>query len=561
MKNILIRCTTFAGLGLLLFPFAVLATDGSDHLNDQETPRPNYLPAKPSNPFKLPPVEQSIGLPTQDQTKVKVDRVDFRGNTVFSAKELETIATPYVGRFIGVSELEELRQQLTKYYVDHGYVNSGVLLSKESANGVIVFQVIEGKLTGIRFRGMAGLDYNYVAKRLVKDTDGPLNINDLRERYQLLLTDPLFQRMNTRLMPDTNLGEAILDVDVERARPYQLSATYNNYRPPSIGTQAVSLNGSVRNLTGRGDLVEASVESPVSPMNSDLRGSLAWHMPIGYRGTEISFAIDHGLSSVVEESLQALNIQSTMDSRDIGLSQTLIESLKHKLTLGLNHVDRKNTTTLLGTSFSFIQGEPNGVSTEELWRFWQEYSYRSETQVLALRSTFTSGKNNIQYTAGLPPTGTPIKQNYTIWLGQGQYALQVMENGAQIVFKYTVQTTQDKLLPLDGISIGGYNTLRGYVENQLVRDKGQIINIEFEYPIIHNELKTTLIPFFDIGQGQNVGDVATTISSVGLATRSQWRHFNFDIAIAKKLSYPNSIVNNGSSLQAQGVHFQLSYNY
>lgn len=561
MKKIEIRCTTCAGLGLLLFSFAALAIDGGDHLNDQETPRPKYLKEKPNDPFKLPPVEQSTEPSNSDLSKVNVDRVDFRGNTVFPVTDLEAIASPYVGRIVSVSELEELRQQLTKYYVDHGYVNSGVLISKDSANGVIVFQVVDGKLTGIRLRGMERLNDNYVTKRLAKDTDGPLNINDLRERYQLLLSDPLFQRMNARLMPDTNLGEAMLDVDVERARPYQLTATFNNYRPPSIGTQAAGLNGSVRNLSGLGDLLEASLETPASQQHSDIRGSLAWHMPIGYRGTEVYFAVDHGLSSVIEQSMQALNIQSKLDSREIGLSQTLIESLKQKLTIGLNRVSRKNTTTLLGAPYSFIQGEPDGVSNEALWRFWQEYTYRSETRVLALRSTFTSGNNNVQNVAGLPATGNPIQQNFNIWLGQAQYAHQVMDNGSQVVFRYTTQNTQDKLLPLDGISIGGVNTVRGYVENQLVRDKGQIVNLEFEYPIVHNECKVSLIPFYGIGQGQNVGEAATTISSVGLATRSQWRHFNLDLAIAKKLSYPSAIIPNGGSLQEKGVHFQLSYSY
>ena len=561
MKNILIRCSTCAGLGLLLLPFAVLAANGSDHLNEQGKPLPELLPANPADPFKLPPLAPASSGPAADQATLKLERVEFKGNTVFPAKDLDSIAAPYVGRLVRVSELEELRQKLSQYYADNGYVNSGVVLSGDSANGVIVFQVIEGKLTGIRLRGMERLNDNYVAKRLARDSDGPLNINVLRERYQLLLTDPLFQRLNARLMPDTRLGEALLDVDVERARPYQLAATYNNYRPPSIGTQALGLSGSLRNLSGRGDLLEASVEAPAELQNSDLRGSLAWHLPLGYCGTGVVFSIDHGLSSVVEQSMQTLNIQSTLNSREVGISQTLFESLKERLSLGLNRVHRDNTTTLLGTPYSFIQGEPNGVSTESLWRFTEDYTRRSETQVVALRYSYTSGNNNIQDSSGLPSSVIPIQRDFRLGLLQAQYAHQVQDNGAQVVLKYTFQTTHDRLLPLDGISIGGVNTVRGYVENQLVRDKGQIFNLEYQYPLSYNEIKTSLIPFYDIGKGQNVGELATTISSLGLASRSQWRHFDFDLAIAKKLSYPEALIGSGATLQDKGVHFQLTYNY
>jgi hemolysin activation/secretion protein len=563
MKNIGIRCTICAGLSLALVPLVSLAAGSSDHLNEQGAPLPelNAKPVeKPDDTFKLPIVAPATSV-APSATMIKIERINFKGNTVIPTKDLDALAQPYVGKVISISELETLRQQLSKYYIEQGYVNSGVLLSPESSKGVIVFQVLEGKITGIRLHGMERLNDNYVIWKLAKAGDGPLYINVLRERYQLLLTDPLFKRLNARLTPDSNLGEALLDVDVERARAYQLSAFYNNYRPPSIGTEAGGLTGSVRNLSGFGDLLDATVETPALEKNADFRSSLGWHMPLGYWGTEFSLAVDHGKSSVVEQSMKSLNIQSTVNSQDVGLSQLIIESLRQKLSVGANRVSRKNTTTLMGTPYSFVQQEPNGVSNEALWRLWQEYTYRSETQVLALRSTFTFGKNNVQDASGLPSSVAIIPQNYKIWLGQAQYAHQVLENGAQVVGKYTMQSTSDRLLPLDGISIGGVNTVRGYLENQLVRDKGQVINLEFQYPLAQNEFKTSLIPFYDFGQGQNNGDVTASISSVGIAARSQWRHVNLDVAIAKKLSHPSEIVNNGGTLQDKGIHFQLSYNF
>jgi hemolysin activation/secretion protein len=539
------------------------AAQVGDHLNDQTPPRTDYLPSKPTDPFQLPPVELPArqNSPEENAVKFKLDRVLFRGNTVLPQKELDALAAPYVGRVISLSELEDLRLHLTKLYIDRGYVTSGVLLSKESGNGVIVFQVVQGKLSGIRLRGMGRLNDDYVIKRLAKDINAPLDINDLREQFQLLLSDPLFERMNARLVPDANLGEALLDVDVERARPYQFTAAFDNYRPPSIGTEEFTVSGSVRNLTGFGDVLQASIQAPPSLKESGLHESVAWRLPLGYCGTDISFAIEHGLSAVEQESLQALGIGSTLNSRDVGLSQTLIDSLKHKLTVGLDRVIRENTTTLLGSPYSFIQQEPDGVADESLWRFWQEYAYRSAAQVLALRSTFTFGHNNVEPLTGLPPTVTAIPSDYRIWLAQVQYAHRVLDNGAQIVFRYTAQVTRDKLLPLDGISIGGNNTVRGFVENQLVLDRGNIFNLEFEYPVLHDEFKLALIPFYDIGKGQNQGDVATTISAAGLEARGQWRHVSLDISAAKKLSYPDSVTSPGGSLQEKGIYFQLAYNY
>jgi len=559
-----IRRTVCAGLGLLLLPLAVRAADGSKHLNVQETARPDYLPAKPSDSFQLPPVEPPVGTfpPAGDAAKAKVDRVTFRGNTVFSSSELEAVAAPYMGRIISASELEELRQLLPRHYIDRGYVNSGVLLANDTAADVVVFEVIEGRLTGIRLRGMERLDENYVIRRLTRDSDGPLNIDVVRERYQLLLNDPLFQRMNARLMPDAKLGEAVLDVDVTRARPYQLTASVNNHRPPSIGSEQYGLSGWVRNLTGQGDMLEASIYIP-SQEKSGSNGSLAWHIPISYYGTKFSVALNQGRSSVVEEPMRILNIKSTIDSREVGLSQTLIETLTQNLTFGLNRISRENRTWLLGVPFSFSPGESSGITKEALWRFWQEYTRRSDVQVLALRSTFTNGKNNLHDIAGLPATNIP-QQKYRTWVGQAQYAHHVLENGAQVIFRGTLQRTRNRLSSLDGMSVGGVDTVRGYRENQLVRDNGETFSAEFEYPLTRNSpngLNVAIVPFYDHGRGQNTGDVAATLSSWGLASRARWQGFNLDIAIAKRLVFPAAIVGNGAALQDRGIHFNFSYTY
>lgn len=565
MKKIsCLRCTVFVGAGLLLFSTAIIAADVNSRLNEQETARPDYLPSKPGESLQLPPVEPlSAPSPSIEAApEVRLDRVVFRGNTVFPAGELEAIAAPFVGRALSASGLEHLRQLLTRHYIDHGYVNSGVLLAKDSAADVVVFEVIEGRLTGIRLQGMARLNEDYVIRRLAKDTDGPLNIDVIRERYQLLLSDPLIQRMNGRLMPGIRLGEAILDIDVERARSYQLTAFINNHRPPSIGSEQIGLSGWVRNLTGHGDLLEASIHVPAQGKPGS-NGSIAWHMPLGYYGTKFSAALSQGRSSVIEEPMNILNIKSTMDSRDIGLSQQLIETLTQNLTFGLNRVSRENRTWLLGTPFSFSPGEPSGVTKEALWRFWQEYTRRSNVQVLALRSTFTYGKNNLHDIAGLPATSIP-QQKYHIWLGQAQFARHVLENGAQIIFRGAIQQTRNRLSPLDGMSVGGANTVRGYRENQLIRDNGETFSVEFEYPLTRNNtdgLHMVIAPFYDRGRGQNSGDIATTLSSWGLASRARWQGFNLDVAIAKRLVFPEAIKGSGVTLQDQGFHFQFSYSY
>lgn len=526
--------------------------------------RPAFVPPRAEGLFELPVLPAAEAAVQDDPAATLVLReVRLSGQTAVSTDELQSLARPYLGQPVGPAALEALRQQMTRLYVERGYLNSGVLLRRVlAAEGVAEFEVVEGRLSEIRLRGMARLHDAYVTGTLQRQGDGPLNIDRLRERFQLLLGDPLFERLNARLLPGNTPGEAVLDIEVMRAKPYQLTLFANNYRPVSVGEGAIGVSGWVRNLSGFGDLLEATLQGPTDG-GGDLRGGIAWRMPLGQSGTQLSLAVDEGNSSVVEASVRALDITSRLSSREIGLSQTLFESLTQKYSLGVQAVQRENRTWLLGNPFSFNPGEPNGEVRERLWRFWQEASWRSETEVLALRSTFSWGHNNLQAIAGLPPINQP-PSDFRLWLGQAQYARQLTTAGAQFVTRVTVQRSPDRLLALDGIAVGGVNTVRGYRENQLVRDEGAVLNLELEWPLWRDDarsMRLVAVPFYDIGRGRNHGEPGTTLQSAGVALRFAWQGLSLDLTLAGRVDPPAELGPRGDKLQDQGVHMQLSYRF
>ena len=494
---------------------------------------------------------------------ITLQSITFTGNTVISSEALQATAAPYLARPTSADELEDLRQKLTRLYTERGYVNSGLVWQGDASSGVLLGRVVEGRLSAIRLQGMHRLDERYLTRRLASAGDGPFNLELLRERFQLALGDPLIERMNARLVPGEQAGEAILDVDVALARPWQFSVFANNYRAPSIGANAVGASASFRNLTGYGDLLEAGYQNaPGSAARG--RASLSWNMPLGFAGTRFSLALEHGDSAVVEQPAALLAINGQLSSVDVGLSQTLLESLAHKLSVGGNRVGRTNRTLLMGLPFSFTPNEPEGVTRETLWRVWQDYSYRTPRQVVALRSTFSVGRNNLVDVPGLPSTDSPAK-SFRLWTGQAQWGRQIMDNGAQLVVRGTLQHTQDRLLALDGLSLGGVNTVRGYRENTLVRDAGAIVNLEFDYPLERNAstgAQVNLIPFVDYGRARNVGGPVSTLASAGLAARVQWMRLHIDLAVAKRLRTSDvPAASSPSRLQDAGIHLQVAYRF
>lgn len=550
-------------LCLALLPGAAWsAGSAEEEMNQLRRIQPRSEAAK--GEFTLPPVPDSAAAAERDHRPVRVERIVFTGNKAIADAELARVAAPYAGRLVTVGEVEELRQKLSRHYVDRGYINSGALLDDDAyQSGTLTYRIVEGRLGAIRLAGLDGLRESYVADRLSDDPAAPLNIDRLRERFALLLNDPLFERMNARLSPGAQAGEALLDIDVQRARPYQLTAAWNNYRPPSIGERSLELSGWLRNLTGYGDVLEAELQNATED-SSGARLRLDWQLPLNAAGSFLTLKFEKGQSAVIEEPMRSLDIESRIDSKTLGLGQVIHESLRHRLSLGLDYQDRENRTRLLGEPFSFIPGEPDGVTRSTAWRFWQEYAYRTESRVLALRSTFVAARNNLEDLSGLP--ALPVVQpasDYRYWLGQAQFVQLLGQDGARLILRGTVQQAGRRLLPMDGLSIGGANTVRGFRENQLIRDRGMVFNLEYEFPLIRNAagLGATLSPFYDYGRGQNEGEAADALASVGLATRVRWRGFSLDLAVAKRIKETPAAAAAHGTLQDRKIHLQVGYSF
>lgn len=514
---------------------------------------PGFLPDKAPEGFVLPPVPELPPESTAVGAALEVSAIAFEGNRVIPTEELLAIAQPFVGHKLTAAEIEELRHQITRHYIGKGYINSGATLEEGAyRDGRLTFHIVEGRLEAVRLTGMEWLRDSYVRGRLSRG-DEPLNVNVLQERFQLLLTDPLFAKMNARLSPGSTPGEAILDVDVTRARAYQLGVFVNNYRPPSIGAESYGASGWVRNLTGFGDLLDATYQDG----EGGGRYGIGWTVPLGPYGTQLQARYEDGNSALIEESLKAVDIRSDFKSMEVSVSHPLIETLRRRLALGLSWADRESSTTLLGEPFSFTPGEPDGRTKLRVWRFFQDYLQRWEQSVLAARSTFSFGRNNIIQEPSFERT--PQAHSF-VWLGQLQYAHRVMDNGAQMVLRGVIQETRDRLVPLERLAIGGVGTVRGYRENQVVRDKGYAGSVEFHYPVLGPsapERSLDAIAFLDYGAARNQGEEREHLSSVGIGLNGRYRGLAVELYLAKKLH--KLAGDSGSNLQDKGVHFQVRY--
>src|SRR5262249_54584049 len=143
------------------------------------------------------------------------------------------------------------------------------------------------------------------------------------------------------------------------------------------------------------------------------------------------------------------------------------------------------TTWLSGKKASISPGASEGEMTDSVLNFSQEWLSRGQNRVLALRSTFNFGLDILGATDNKVPGAPDGKFFY--WLGQGQYVQRLFNTQNQILLRVSGQWSAERLFALEQFSVGGADNVRGYLENQLVRDRGVIASAEFRVPLLFDK--------------------------------------------------------------------------
>ncbi|WP_254446910.1 ShlB/FhaC/HecB family hemolysin secretion/activation protein [Dolichospermum sp. UHCC 0259] len=217
-------------------------------------PLPVLPPPDQLLPIPSPIPNQPQVTPQTPSTTLVVERFEFVGNTVFSAEELAKVAAPYTKRQISFTELLQVRSEITKLYVNKGYVTSGAIIPIQTIkNGVVVVQLVEGSLEKINITGTSRLNSSYISDRLSLAAGKPFSRDRLLVGLQLLQLDPLIKNISADLQTGIRPGTNILEVKVTEADSFHTQLSIDNERSPSVGSLRRRININEANLLGLGD--------------------------------------------------------------------------------------------------------------------------------------------------------------------------------------------------------------------------------------------------------------------------------------------------------------------
>lgn len=549
----------FFSLAILLsIPLKAIAQSPPPVPDTFPQPLPTEPPASPPKPnlqAPSPQVSECISS-TTDSQRYLIKQINIQGSTVLQP-EITALIKPFENNRVTLEELLCLRSEITELYNDRGYINSGAFLpSNQDLNaGIVQIQIVEGKLEKIEINGLNRLQEGYVRSRLERGSDRPLNQQRLEEALQLLQLDPLLEQVNAELTAGSTPGQSILIVNVKEAPAFHGSIAIDNYRAPSVGSIQGSVSLSHDNLFGFGDRL--STEYGLTDDEGLSILNISYSIPVNALDGTVDLRFENSDSNIIEEEFDEFDISSETQTISLGFRQPIIKTPDNELALGVTLDLRRSQSFLADEPFSFSTvGAENGESNVTVIRFSQEWLDRSPTSVIAARSQFSFGID--AFGATINDSGTD--GSFFSWQGQFQWVQQLSPR-LLLLTRVDTQLTPDSLLSPERFSLGGVDTVRGYIQNQSVADNGILGSMELRIPLTADPSLLQLTPFVDVGTSWNERspdpEDPSTLVGVGLGLR-----LLLDDSLSLRLDYGVPVISigdRGDSLQDNGFYFSLRY--
>ncbi|MBF2064334.1 MAG: ShlB/FhaC/HecB family hemolysin secretion/activation protein, partial [Calothrix sp. C42_A2020_038] len=494
----------------------------------QPLPEPTVPPQLPPPeqllppPSLTPPISPGENQPGDIPQTITVQKFEVTGSTVFSTKDFAKITEPYTKRPITIAELFQVRSEVTKLYVDKGYITSGAYIPPQKLkDGVVEIRVIEGELEEIKVRGTRRLKPSYVRSRLELATRKPVNRERLLQALQVLQLNPLIQNLSAELAAGTRSGVSTLEVQIREAKTFNAQLSIDNGRSPSVGSFRRQVQLSEANLLGWGDSISAGYTNTDGSNAFDFN----YTVPINPRNGTFAFSYGTSDNNVIERPFNTLNIESYSKYYEVTLRQPIIQTPNRELAVGVALTRRESQASLLGGEIPFpaVGADDNGRTSVTALRFIQEWTQRDSQQVFAARSQFSIGLDALNSTTN---AASPDSRFY-VWRGQVQW-VRLLAPDTLLLLRGDLQVADRPLVALEQFGLGGQQSVRGYRQDALLTDNGLFASAEVRIPVWRQRQSQSLlqvVPFVDLGTSWNKGDISnpqtSTLVSTGLGLRLQ----------------------------------------
>jgi len=495
--------------------------------------------------------------------RFNIDKFTVRGATLITSEGLQLILAPFIGKAKDFGDVQRALEALEKSYTSKGYSAVQVVLPEQQIDdGEVEFEILEAKVGQVAVEGNRYFSEANVRASVPSVQEGQApNIFNIAKNLRVVNENPAKQT-TVLLRSGTEEGQVDAVVRVADERPNKISLTLDNTGTEQTGNLRLGVGYQNSNMFGRDHVL--NMQYVTAPNDDDRANRLGlypskhvlifgaqYRIPLYGKGD--SMEITGGHSSVNSGVIANLfNISGSGSVFGLRYNQNLEKEgdLEHKMSYAYDWRGYHSSVKQIGVAgFGLVPD----VTVHPVSMTYSGILRKSDSE----SSFFFSVSENLPggndggtgafhgdpaANPARPPARDAARPNYMVtrW---GFNHNRALADDWQFRWGMSGQITRDMLISGEQFGIGGADSVRGFLEREIISDNGYRGTLEFYGPdygdlVPVKGARLRFLTFYDWGAARRMRPApleiqAQHISSIGVGMRlSIGTNFSFRLDAA-----------------------------
>ncbi len=432
------------------------------------------------------PDEKTAGRkPAEKPQRFDISEYRIEGADLLPQIEVEEAVYPFLGPSRTAEDVEKARGALEKAYTAKGYQTVTVSVPQQNPdNGFVVLKVTEHKVGRLRVKNSRYFDVDRIKTSAPSLAEGKVpNFNAVTKDIVALNQWP-DRKVTPALRAGLTPGTVDVDLTVDDKIPFHASVELNNRQAPSTTPLRLVATTHYDNLWQRGDTANFSYQvAPQRRSDAEVfsgsylaRTDLDWMNLLVYGVSSKSDVATVGGQNVVGPG-QIIGARAvlTLPGRD-GFFQSLSLGLDYK---HFGQIVSQGSALAFSTPVTYVPAVASYNAT-----------FQRDGGLTQFNAALTYGLRGI----GSDPFAFDDKrfrarQNF-MHLKADVSDTMTFKDGGQLFLKAQGQIADQPLVSSEQFSLGGMETVRGYLESETLGDWGTSATVELRTPNLPEWLLT-----------------------------------------------------------------------
>lgn len=464
----------------------------------------------------------------------------------------------YLGDPVTLGRIEEIRNDIVRFYNQHGISLVAVSVPPEQkiSSGVLHFVIVDGKLGEIKVEGARYFDPRKIKEQISLKKGQTIDGQQLIDDIAWLNNNP-FRFIEPLYEPGKGLSETDIILKVEDRLPFRLYAGYEN-TGNNVGGPSRWLSGfNWGNVFGLDH--QANFQFMFAESISQWWGiSASYLAPLPWKNLLKVFGCYVESEPEVEIGYFSHGRSWQVSSRyEVPISSG---RFRNKVNLGY---DFKRANNFLAYTIVQLYSKDTDIS-QFVFQYEAAYDDPWGTTAFGMELFGSPGKmtkynTNSKFNAQRPGA----KANYFYGKLSCDRITALPANFSWL-FTLCGQFSSGKLLPSEEFALGGYATVRGYDEYEVISDEGILIKNEVRSPSLplltrqkgkKDELQ--ILGFIDFGWAHHIDQTVLDKENTAIASFGPGIRYNLHDYVTLRLDYGWQLKNIIRNFELDNIHSRV----